>query len=446
VLTPLALPPAIQSNDSTVELIDDGDISEFFFHLALTPAASIGTTTWYEAFVRYFNNAGLTIPDDDWIYLGGIDPATGGHDTSRWRRREIDQWAVIRIYSKNAANKLGPSVNSATLVIPKRPAAATSGASMYATSATAVRVSPVTYSADGIEQTEIDVDWIQPTNTDARTILVTVTNPADAGDTDRETHREKIGDWANHGAARSLRIGPWPTKTETTRVKIWTINRDDIQLGSPVTIDVSITAQAFLQATSFTGGTEDYDAKRGAVVKPITLTAPADPRLTGFVIFQERGSGPDEEVGFVACTSGATVTHSVTVELPITGTQSVTLYATPRRIGATAPLTVATASLTFTVDSNEQAPASSYEGFDRYVLASNPTLSKTPAAGKQYIVILEQNATGGFAPTWNASHFRNAAKIPAPWPDANSTTVYNFQGDDFGAGVLWQFTGAVFDV
>lgn len=245
VLTPLALPPAITTNDSTVELIDDGEVSEFFFHLALTPAGAIGSTTWYEAWVRYYNNAGLTIPDDDWIYLGGIDPATGGHDTSRWRRREIDQWAVIRIFGKNAANSLGPPVNSATLVIPKRPAAATSGATMYVTGpAAAVRVSPVTYSADGIEQTEIDVDWVQPTNTDARTILVTVTNPADAGDTDRETHREKIGDWATYGAARSLRVGPWPTKTETTRVKIWTINRDDVQLASPVTIDVSITAGA----------------------------------------------------------------------------------------------------------------------------------------------------------------------------------------------------------
>jgi hypothetical protein len=316
---------------------------------------------------------------------------------------------------------------------------------MLATAASASRVSPISYSADGIEQTEITVNWTEPASTDAEDIIITVTNPADAGDTDRVTHRETIRDFG-YGVARSIRIGPWNTETETTRIKIWTVNRDGVRLGSPVTIDVSITAQAFLQATAFTGGTEDYDAKRGAVVKPITLTAPTDPRLTGFVIFQERGSGPDEEIGFVACTSGATVNHSVTVELPTTGTQSVTLYATPRRIGATAPLTVATASLTFTVDSNEQAPASSYEGFDRYVLSSNPTLSKTPAAGKQYIVILEQNATGGFAPTWNASHFRNAAKIPAPWPDANSTTVYNFQGDDFGAGVLWQFTGAVFDV
>ena len=99
------------------------------------------------------------------------------------------------------------------------------------------------------------------------------------------------------------------------------------------------------------------------------------------------------------------------------------------------------------MDSAEQAPASSYEGFDRYTLTNNSlTVSKTPVLGKSWNLHILEDGTGGWAHTLNASQFRNAAKVPAPWPDANSLTVYSFQCDDYGAGAQWQFIGAVFDV
>lgn len=116
-VTPIAAPPAITTNTTTLRTRDNGGVPQFGFHVVITPTGSVGTTDWYEVQVRYWNDSGLTNPDSDWIPIGGVDPAKLTLDTSFWDRREINQWAKTRIAAKNVNGELSAWVESATIAI-----------------------------------------------------------------------------------------------------------------------------------------------------------------------------------------------------------------------------------------------------------------------------------------------------------------------------------------
>lgn len=116
-LTPLALPPAIATNTTTVLSDNTGAVPKFGFRIAITESGSPGTTEWYECFARYWNDSGLTDPDSDWIYLGGTSRTSLVLEAGYWERPAATQYAKTRIAAKNADGELGPWVESSVLTI-----------------------------------------------------------------------------------------------------------------------------------------------------------------------------------------------------------------------------------------------------------------------------------------------------------------------------------------
>ena len=299
-----------------------------------------------------------------------------------------------------------------------------------------VRKTPIDFDAEGNEQSEFTATWTNPTNPDAYSVQITVINPDDSGDTDRQTHEDIIDDWGGPGASRTHRIGPWNTfDGERTTFKFWTVNRAGARLASFVSATLTVNAQAFQQATSFTTGTVDYSAKQGAADIPVTIIAPADPRITGFIIYQTRG-GIDQEIGAVQITPSATVTSRVTVELPTNGTTSVVLKATPRRRGGNpAPLSGSTATATVSLNPDSQ-PAINFGGLVETTLTGAFTLSKAPGSyGDTFVCKWIQDITGGHVPTYNAAQFADASSIPAPDVDSLGITYYTFVTN---SSFLWE--------
>lgn len=342
-------------------------------------------------------------------------------------------------------------VQSATFTVSPRipPEVGTSGTNMIAANLVVTRVSPIIYTADGVESTELLVSWNHPSNTDAEEVQVTVTNPSDTGDTDRQTHKERIGDVAGYGAARLIRIGPWPTETETTRVKVWTINLDGVRLSNPVTVDIAITAFAFTQVTSFTVSSTDYTSVQGSVRVIATATAPTDDRFSGVMLYARRASGQPQELGEAPGNSGATINVDVLLDLPFSSTESIEIYAVPRHItGRRDTLRISgggsTPKVTISVDPDSQ-PIQSYDGLLQVTLGASTTISRSVGRiGESMTVSMAQDATGGRVPSWS-SDFSRTSNYPAPWPNASSLTFFSFVCMDLGGSPKWNLISERFD-
>jgi hypothetical protein len=293
-LTPIATPPAPASVVLAINSKSDNGVPKFGFTVTVTPNASPGSTDWYEAQVRFWNDVGLTSADSDWIPIAGISPAQLTIQTDFWDRPAATQYVKVRVAGKNANGTLGSWTESTVQTIT---------------------------ASSGLNAGQIDTSSIDATNfviaagkLDLPASAISAFELAAAAVTNAKIAADAV-DSSKIAAATIVAADIASATILGTNIAAATIVSNNIQDGTIVGLDI---AAATIAASNIVSGTITATQIASAT---ITSTQIQDATITGTDIASATVTGAN--IGSLTITSAniaaATITASEIADASITG-------------------------------------------------------------------------------------------------------------------------------